>query len=274
MKTVFVGKLLGLLSIAISGACLAQAPVVEVQTDTNTTTQSLQQSNDLSTQTVSSFELEQRLQTLEQIVDSRTEAQQRMSSQIMELQSDIDEIRGSIELHNHQLEKLLERQRELFLELDRRFEGMQAQTTQLGNDISGGITTSAPVASPSQVNGEQEAYQAAVNLILKDQNYDAAIPAFQTFLSQYPNSALTANSHYWLGQLLFNKQNYTEAKIQFTQVANKFVDSPKRADSLLKLGLIEKATGNLSAANSLFEQVLKEYPDGTPARLASQQLAN
>jgi len=256
----------------LSGACFAQAPVVDATATNNTaTTNNVPAANNL----MANSDLEDRLVILERIVDSRTESQLRMQGQLNELQNDIDEMRGSIELHNHQLEKLLERQRELFLELDTRFENMQQDSNSLANDIANINTSSSTgVSASGQGAGEQGAYQAAVNLILKDKDYDKAVPAFQAFLAKYPNSDLTANAHYWLGQLLFNKQNFVEAKKQFQQVVSKFDSSPKRADSMLKLGLIEKSAGNISAANTLFKQVVNEYPDSTPARLASQQLAN
>lgn len=261
--------------ILATGVCLAQAPVVDAQ---NTSTAQAAKASpvtravDLSAPAITSVELEQRLATIERIVESRTESQQRMQTQVDMLQSDIDDMRGSIELHNHQLEKLLERQRELFLELDRRFAGMQQTTNSVASNANN-AGASMPSAAPSG-GDEQTMYQNAVNLILKDKDYDKAVPAFKTFLAQYPNTGLTANAHYWLGQLLYNQQKLTEAKEQFSQVATKFSDSPKRSDSLLKLGLIEKTGGNLSAARNLFQQVVNEYPNSTPARLAQQQLTN
>lgn len=257
-----------------TGACLAQAPVVDLSNPQATPpppSQDLSRPS-VSTQSISNGALADRLAVIERIVESRTDAQLRMQSQLDELQNDIDTIKGSIELHNHQLEKLLERQRELYLELDKRFANIQQST----NSLQGDITSINPSqATPSANTGNEQAeYQAAVNLILKDKDYAKAVPAFETFLSKYPNSELSANAHYWLGQLLYNQQEYTGAKVQFEAVANKFADSPKRGDSLLKLGLIEKSGGNLSAAISLFEQVVNEYPNSTPARLAQQQLAN
>ncbi len=261
--------------ILVSGVCIAQAPVVDAQ-NTNSQTSNVSSASTVDNavaEALTTLEMEQRLETLERIVDSRTQSQQRMQSQITDLQTDIDEMRGTIELHNHQLEKLLERQRELFLELDRRYAEMQSSADQVGDNISTGAV-SPIVASDNDSLSEQESYQNAVNLILKEKDYDRAIPAFQRFLTKFPNGNLTDNAHYWLGQLLYNKQEFADAKTQFAQVANNFADSPKRADSVLKLGLIEKALGNLSAANNLFQQVVNEYPNSTPARLATQQLGN
>lgn len=278
---------LSLVALFATGLCFAQAPVVDAQDDRSTSRtvppideDSLQPATS-SGAIVGDFEINSRLETLERVVNSRTETQQLMQSRLDELQNDIDQIRGSIELHNYQLEKLLERQRELFLELDRRFVAMQQSTNELGSSV--GLDPSA-VNSLNTINNatqnassgvsENEAYQNAVNLILKQKDYAAAVPAFQSFLAQYSNSELTPNAHYWLGQLLYNQQDYNGAKEQFAQVVSKFPSSPKRPDSLVKLANIEKSAGNVSAANELFQQVIDEYPNTASANIAARQLAN
>ncbi|WP_395341840.1 tol-pal system protein YbgF [Ningiella sp. W23] len=259
---------------SLTGYSFAQAPVIDV----NTSSQSVLQSAG----TPSSGDLEARLAVIERIVESRSNTQQRMQQQLDMLQSDVDSIRGSIELHNHQLEKILERQRELFLELDRRFENLQVQSAGVGSNIASaggtpsaqsGSTSNTPTVSVPVTMGEQDAYQNAVNLILQEQDYERAVPAFENFLSQYPNSDLTDNAHYWLGQLLYNSQDWDGAKEQFAQVADKFANSPKRADSLLKLGMIAKTQGDANLARQYFEKVIAEYPNTTPARLSNEQLA-
>jgi tol-pal system protein YbgF len=255
--------------ISISGACLAQAPVVDV-TQQNTTTSVTSPT----TGVVTTSDLESRVAVIERISQSRSNTQQRMQQQLDMLQSDVDSIRGSIELHNHQLEKILERQRELFLELDRRFESLQGQavvSTGNTNPSAGASTT--PSTRPANTQTEQEAYQSAVNLILKENDYESAVPAFQAFLTNYPNSQLTDNAHYWLGQLLYNNQDWEAAKAQFVQVAQRFVDSPKRPDSLHKLGMIAKSQGNANLARQYFEQVIAEYPNSTSANMSSSELA-
>ncbi|GAC28396.1 tol-pal system protein YbgF [Brumicola pallidula] len=211
-----------------------------------------------------------RLLILERKDQSRVEAQQRVQQQLDMLQGDVDEIRGSIELHNHQLGQILERQRELYLELQNRFSNLSEQTISAGNSV-GVVAPSAQATRPAG-QSEEQAYQSAVNLILKERNYDDAIPAFQVFLSTFPSSSYTDNAHYWLGQLLFNKQDWDGARQQFESVVNKFADSPKRADAILKLGMVAKSVGNKAKAKRLFEQVVTEYPDATPSRLANEQL--
>lgn len=242
----------------------AQAPVVDVNT---TNVQAINTTSSTNGTTV--FELEQRLQVLERISQSRTENQQRMQGQLDTLQEDVDALQGSIELHTHQLEKVLERQREIYLRIEENLSALQQQSAA----VAGQINTPSTSAATAAVSGDvQQEYQSAVNLILQQQDYDSAIPAFESFLQKHPDSAFTDNAHYWLGQLLYNKQEFERAKVQFTQVANKFASSPKRADSLLKLGMIAKQANDNASAQSFFEQVVAEYPGSTSARLAQQQL--
>ena len=47
-------------------------------------------------------------------------------------------------------------------------------------------------------------------------------------------------------------------------------DSPKRADALVKLGDIAKRNNNVKAANKYYQQVIKEYPNSSAAKLAKE----
>jgi tol-pal system protein YbgF len=257
--------------ISFTGAwAFAQAPVVDLN-DPQQTNQAITTTQSITPPVIAKpTDIETRLLILERKDKSRIEAQQRVQLQLDTLQSEVDVLRGSIELHNHQLEQILERQRELYIDLEDRFAGLSKQTTSVANSL-GAVTPSGQVDTPIG-QSEEQAYQSAVNLILKDRNYDDAIPAFQRFLSGFPNSSYTDNAHYWLGQLLFNKQDWNSAREQFESVVNNFADSPKRADAILKLGMVEKSVNNNAKAKRLFEQVVSEYPDSSPSRLANEQL--
>lgn len=212
---------------------------------------------------VNSGSIEQRLQTLERMVSTRTNVQHRIQEQLDLMQDEVNELRGSVELHSHKLEQILQRQRELYLEIDKR---IQAATAAPAVPVVAETTTQAPSM------GESQAYDRAVNLILKDKRYDQAIPEFQAFLQKYPQSDYVANAHYWLGQLLFNKQDWKQASSHFENVVRFYADSPKRADSILKLGMTMQKLGNQARAQQLFEQVASEYPDSSARKLADARL--
>lgn len=214
--------------------------------------------------------MEQRLATLERMVSSRTNVQHRIQQQLDSMQDEVNELRGTLETHNHQLEKILERQRELYLEIDKRIEAVMAQPAPAPAVAAAPDITTGPGIQES----ENEAYDRAVNLILKDKQYDKAIPEFRAFLVKYPNSSFVPNAHYWLGQLLFNKQDWFGASEQFQVLISGYADSPKRADAMFKLGVVEQKRNNLARAKQLFEQVIAEYPDSSSRKLAETRLKN
>jgi tol-pal system protein YbgF len=195
---------------------------------------------------------------------TRTNAQHRIQEQLETLQNEVNELRGSIELHNYQLEKILERQRELYLEIDKRFESFVVQPSS---------TQTTVVEAPLSAN-ENDAYDKAVNLILKDKRYDQAIPEFQAFLKNFPKSGYASNAHYWLGQLLFNKQDWAGAGEQFNVIVNDFPDSGKRPEAMLKLGISEYERSNVARAKQLWQQVVNEYGDTSAGKLADKRLKN
>ena len=48
-------------------------------------------------------------------------------------------------------------------------------------------------------------------MVLKEKQYDKAIPEFRSFNQKFPQSShMQPNAHYWLGQLLFNKNELAE----------------------------------------------------------------
>ncbi|GMM68073.1 tol-pal system protein YbgF [Alteromonas sp. MTD1] len=255
-KTLKLGVTLSA-ALAVSSA-FAQAPVVDAN---------------------GGGELEQRIAVLERIVKSRTEMQHRLQTQLDNMQMEVDQLRGAVEVNTNELQKVLERQRELYLEIDKRVEALkQAGGVTSTAMPSAGVETpivstpSSPSSTPEV--GEDEAYEDAVNLILKSREYDKAVPAFQSFISRFPNSSYAPNAHYWLGQLLFNEQKWDEASEQFNIVANRFSDSAKRPDALLKLGVISERTGDTASARQLLQQVINEYPDSSAKRLAESRLNN
>ena len=242
---------------AVSGAAAAQAPVYDVNNPQGS-------------------DLEKRITVLERMVDSRTQMQHRLQQQLDSMQGEIDDLRGAVEVHTNQLEKVLERQRELYLEIDKRVTSLKQSVGEQSSDSPPATSQPAQQRQPEPSGkpslSEDEAYDNAVNLILKSREYDKAIPAFRDFIDDFPNSQYAANAHYWLGQLLFNKQNWQEAKAQFSEVADGFKNSSKRAESLLKLGVIEQRLGNTGQAREYLNAVISQYPNSSARKLAESRL--
>lgn len=211
--------------------------------------------------------LSNRVATLERMIQARNESQIALQQQVQELSSEVATLRGRLDEQDHQMQQMLARQRDLYQELDRQ---QQAASSPSSAAAEPGDTGTTVAAAPS--GDEHQAYQRAVNLVLKDKRYDQAAKAFDAFIKAYPNSGYSANAYYWLGQLQFSQGELDAAKSSFTVVVDKYKDSNKRAESLFKLGVIAQNQGNGQQADVLFKRVLKEYPGTSSARLAKARL--
>ncbi len=215
--------------------------------------------------------LSDQLVSLERKLDARNRAQVNVQRQLDELQNEVNELRGITELHTYQLSQVLERQRELYQELDRRV----SEALKPANQIP--ATIIAPKENTGKLNyssnlTENEAYDRAVNMVLKDKRYEQAIPEFEAFNLKYPNSSYAANAHYWLGQLLFNKGELTKARQEFEVVVSDYPDSSKRSDAMLKLAMVEQKENNQSKAIAIYKKLIAEYPNSSAAKLAQPRL--
>ncbi|MBR9858169.1 MAG: tol-pal system protein YbgF [Gammaproteobacteria bacterium] len=220
----------------------------------------------------SSGSVNDRLAELERAFSARSQAQIDQQRQLNAVQQEVSELRGLLEEQSYRLEQVIERQRALLMaQQDAAEKPQQAAPAAQSGAESAESPQSKASATPAS-GDEQAAYDNAVNLVLQDKDYDAAIPAFARFITQYPQSSYVPNAHYWLGQLLFTQKRFDQAKAQFARVVEAYQTSNKRADSLLKLGLIAREQNDNAQAKQYFEQVVKEYGNTGAARLAQENL--
>ena len=213
--------------------------------------------------------LEQRIAQLESMMKTRNLLQVELQQQLGLLQDEVSQVRGVTEEQSYKLEKVLQRQRELYQEIENRVSKVyeQASSTAATEVV---IDSSQAVSSDLS---ENEAYDKAVALIMKDKRYDAAIPEFQSFLTTFPTSVYIPNAHYWLGQLLSIKNDDENAIGHFKTVVDSFADSNKRPEAILKLGTLYEKQGKAELAKSILTTLLNEYPSTTAAKMATERLS-
>jgi len=202
--------------------------------------------------------VEKQLETFTRLLESRNRMQMRMQNQLTQLSQELREIKGGMELFEHKISEIENRQRNLYQLVEQ-------------SKVAASTTTTKKTATAGSAD-EQSAYQAAVDLVLVNKDYNQAVTAFEAFIIDYPQSEYLANSHYWLGQLLYQQKKRQEARAAFLTVSDKFPKSAKRADSLFKIGVIDEYLGELASAKDFYQKVLKEYPNSSSAGLAQKHL--
>lgn len=227
--------------------------------------------------------LVQRVERMERMLDSRSMLD--TLNQLEQLQREVQQLRGELEMQGHTLNGLQQRQREQYLDIDRRLHRLEAGGTQPPSDapalappaatpplmeqqVPRVPVQSAATADPGQ---ERESYERALD-ILKEGRYEEAAKAFRVFLASYPGSRYSANAQYWLGEAFYVVRDFDTAFHEFTRVVEDFPQDSKVSDSRLKLGFIHYERQEWARARETLETVVNDYPGSTAARLAQDRL--
>ncbi|MGD8324978.1 MAG: tol-pal system protein YbgF [Gammaproteobacteria bacterium] len=226
-------------------------------------------------------DMEARLIRIERVLENESIIQ--LAGQIDELRNETQLLRGEIETLQFASDNSAERQRDLYVDLDARLQSLETnqvqtvqqlretasrveQTQQQVADVNSQIT-----APPIPIGSDQDNYNAAFDLIQSRQYGDAAA-AFQSFLRTFPESPLADNAQYWLAETYYVQRQFADALPQFQRVLDDYPQSAKLPDALLKIGYCNYELQNLDAARAALEQVSRQFPDTTAARLAVQRI--
>ncbi|WP_241607120.1 cell division protein CpoB [Rosenbergiella australiborealis] len=223
---------------------------------------------------------EDRVTTLERISNAQSQLLQQLQQQLSDTQNDIDSLRGEIQQNTYQLNQVVDRQKQLYQQIDTLSSNSAATSAANGADNSqtAAASTSTPDTSSAGQVGTQTGdvnkdYNAAVDLVLKQNKPDDAMVALQAWVKKYPDSTYQPNANFWLGQLYYNKGQKDDAAYYFATVVKNYPKSPKSAEALLKIGVIMKDKNQLDKAKAVWQQVIQLYPNTPSAKAAQKALA-
>jgi tol-pal system protein YbgF len=228
-------------------------------------------------------DLEARVLRIERVVENQSLTQ--IVSQLEQLRAETASLRGEIETLRYETENSDSRQRELYVDVDRRLQSLEdAQRVTLAppGPQAGAFAPAAPSPQPEPVAAapaapvrpsgtDQQNYQAAFALV-EERRYVEAAAGFTQFLAAFPTSPLADNAQYWLGETHYVRNDYSEALSAFQKLVESYPRSDKLPDALLKVGYCQQQLGNPSAARTALQQVVRQFPDTTAARLATQRI--
>jgi tol-pal system protein YbgF len=243
-------------------------------------------------------DLERRVNRIETRLNNQSLAN--LIQRVDQLQRDMQKLIGDIEVQNHELNSLKQRQRKLYSDIDKRLRALENGTSssapaggQPSSSARGSLTKPVPVTpvqpgSSASASGQQtpsstmtevertvarSAYERGFNL-LKQGRYQLAAQSLEAFLESYPKAAYADNAQYWLGEANYAQQNYKVALKEFKKVIDNYPNSPKRADAMLKIGYTYDELGDKKRAMEALNTIVSTYPNSTAARLAQKRIKN
>jgi len=234
---------------------------------------------------------------LGRLIDNR--AMLDMIQLVDQLSDELSQLNGAIEQQGFDIEGIKKRQRELYLDIDRRLRDLesgaaarpsvgsisvpQIETTTPSTSQTptptvepATTTTQSTTASVSQTpsvtqSAEKAAYQAAFDT-LKEGRYKQAKTELKTFLDRYPNSSYAGNAQYWLAEAHYVTRNFDQGIVEFKQVLDKYPGSNKVPDAMLKLGYTFYELKQFPQAKTILTDLRAKFPNETASRLAAKRL--
>lgn len=189
---------------------------------------------------------------------------------VQQLQQEVMRLNGLVEEQAHELRTLREQSLERYVDLDRRLSLLAGgdpggPAGDAGEPVSSEGAPSNNAAAVEQP-GEGEAYQAAYALV-RNQQFDQAVSAFQEFLQEYPAGRFAPNAYYWLGELhlVTRPPDPESARQSFMLLLDLYPNDSKVPDALFKLGKVHFDKGDREKAREFFDRLIRDHGSSNSA---------
>jgi tol-pal system protein YbgF len=166
---------------------------------------------------------------------------------------------------------------------------MDERMSEIAEQIQGlhAAREAAPPAAPAEIPGEagpaaprapapappapRELYSQAYADYARG-NFDLAIQEYEEYLRAYPETDLSDNAQYWIGECLYSKQKYEEALAAWDELFRRYPGSDKLPDARYKKGAALERLGRRSQAMIEYRAVANRYPNSEAGRKAREKV--
>jgi len=117
----------------------------------------------------------------------------------------------------------------------------------------------------------KELYEAAYALY-REGKFEVSQEKFRDYIRRFPNTQLTDNAYFWIGEAYYDQGKYEQAILQYDKVMQGFPDSDKLVSALLKQAFSFAALGDNQDAKILLRKIIQEYPNSEQAPIAKKKM--
>jgi len=192
------------------------------------------------------------------------------SKEIGRVKEDVEVRLRILEERRKNLEEKNRAQEEKIREMEDRLKGVEGKMKQ------------AELEKPSpakEVLSEPKGISAAMGDLYKDAyeafqrgDFEGARRKFETFLKQYPNTELSGNAQFWIGETYYQKKDFEKAILEYEKAITKYPESGKIPAALFKQALAFLELGDKTNARNLLRKVIERYPNSEQAEMAKKKL--
>ncbi len=216
--------------------------------------------------------LNQRVAALEAVIKGQGLLD--MMSQVDQLKQDLNDVKGQLEVSNHNLDMAQQRQKDLYVDVDGRLRKIEtaapatASNPAQNADVTSAINPNAVVESPTEAK-DFDAAQA----LLKTGKYKEAFDAFDKFIQAYQSSTRLPEAQYSLGFAQFSLKNYKAAIATQQKLVKTYPDSAKAPDAMFNTANAQIQLADIDGAKKTLKELLSKYPNSEIAPNAKRRLS-
>jgi tol-pal system protein YbgF len=107
---------------------------------------------------------------------------------------------------------------------------------------------------------------------LQKGDLEGAQRKFEVFLKQYPNTELSDNAQFWIGEIYYLKKDFEKAILEYEKAIVKYPEGDKIPASLFKQALAFLELGDKKNAKNLLKRVIERYPHSDQVDIAKKKL--
>lgn len=218
---------------------------------------------------------------LQRLVDANNELLRRMTEDnaqlrrsMLDLQNQIESLRGELARSNGQHEQMAREVSEL--------QRAQKDLGQRQQDMVRGVEERISLLEPVKVTvdgneimvepAERRAYDAALGLF-RSGDFTGAQTAFLSLIGRYPNSGYLPSALFWLGNAQYATRDYKEAITNFRIMLRAAPGHVRAPEALLSIANCQVELKDVAAARKTLDELLLTYPQSDAAKAGRERLA-
>jgi tol-pal system protein YbgF len=196
-----------------------------------------------------------------------SEQLQQIKRSLLELNSQIEDVRGELARQrgtNEQLARdvaeLQRRQKDIAQGVDERMRKLEPQKVSLdGKEF---------LADADEKRAYDEAFAQ-----VRSGDFEAAVTALTAFLRRFPQSGYGDSARFWLGNALYGKRDLKESITIFRTFIANAPDHARVPEALLAIANSQSESRDTRGARATLGELLRKYPDSEAAQAGKERLA-
>jgi tol-pal system protein YbgF len=214
-------------------------------------------------------DLKKRVAAMEPIVQGDGLAD--MQNQIEALKQEVANLKGDLEMAQHNLDATQTRQKDLYTDTDTRLRRIESGPAPTPADAAPANPSAQPVAQPVAEEKDVTAL-ADANALSQSAKHKDAFAAFDRFLKEYPTSKLAPEALYGMGYSQFGLKNYKSAIATQQKVLDLHPESTKVPEAMFNMANSQIQLGQVNNAKKTLRSLIEKHPDAEVTPSAQKRL--